>query len=185
MGTGKFASWGAEGDWVDHDYGNIFFRQPMEHGHRLVIGPSQGHVDLMLDLARQWRGKQWYALYVLLESRTGAMPGRYQSPRFDELGLQMFLTRYRAFFESSGQHHVWVGSPSNEGLLIYDQHNVIFAYGDLANYERVLRSRGFAEREFWFPMPHAHQYPNCEDEETDLFQRFRWDHFPLQPADEW
>ena len=181
----KFMSYDVNIEGVPHDYGNIYFRQAMEHGERLVIGPSHGHVDLMLELARQWREREWYVLYVLLQSQTGARPGRYQSPRFDELGLQMFFARYRNFFESSGQHHVWVGSTSDKGLLIYDQHNVIFGYGDLAAYERVLNSKGFSRKEFWFPMPHSHAFPPAQDVEARLFRQFEWEYFPLQPADEY
>ncbi len=184
---GKFESFDDSKEWVDHDYGNVFFRQPTSSEDRLVIGPSSAHVETMLALARTWQSPQFYVLYVLLVSQSGAEPGRYQSPPIDSVeDLQLFFSTYEAFFESDGRHHVWVGSPSHEGFLIYDQHNVVFAYGDLSRYEQVLVARQFTPCEFWFPCPHSHCYPpaNIEREEAVL-RHFPWQHFPLQEADEW
>ena len=57
----------------------------------------------------------------------------------------------------------------DHGLLVYDQHNVIFAYGPLDDFKLILESRGFHEAEFWFPAPHAHSYlPENDDEEERL-----------------
>lgn len=183
----KFAIFSESKEWVAHDYGSIFFRQPMSSGERLVIGPSRGHVEVMLALAQTWRTQQYYALYVLLVPHSRAEPGRYQSPLMESFeDLQTFFYTYEAFFETDGRHHVWIGSPSNGGLLIYDQHNVIFAYGDLPRYEQVLASRSFLRREFWFPCPHRHSYPatNVQQEE-ELLRHFAWQHSPLQEGDEW
>ena len=43
-------------------------------------------------------------------------------------------------------------------LLIYDQHEWIWAYGDLPAYTRVLQGRGFTEGEVVLPVPHSHSY---------------------------
>jgi hypothetical protein len=174
-------------EWVAHDYGNVFFRQPMSSGERLVIGPSREHVEVMLSLAKTWRTQQFYALYVLLVSHSGAELGRYQSPLIQSFeDLQVFFYTYESFLESDARHHIWIGSPSNDGLLIYDQHNAIFAYGDLSRYEQVLSSRRFSRDEFWFPFPHSHSYPatNVQQEE-ELLRHFLWQWSPLQEGDEW
>jgi hypothetical protein len=183
----KFAVFNEAKEWIAHDYGNIFFRQPMSSGERLVIGPSSGHVDVILDLARKWRTQEFYILYVLLVSRTGAESGRYQSPLIESFeDLQVLFHTYEAFFESDGRHHIWVGSPTNDGLLIYDQHNVLFAYGDLSRYEEILTSRGYSRREFWFPSPHSHSYePTNDQQEEQLLRHFPWQRTPLQVGDEW
>ena len=46
----KFGVFNESKEWVAYDYGNIFFRQPMSSGERLVIGPSSEQVELMLGL---------------------------------------------------------------------------------------------------------------------------------------
>jgi hypothetical protein len=184
---GKFDVFNEAKAWVAHDYGNVFFRQPMSSGERLVIGPSSQHVELMLALARTWPIQQFYALYVLLISHSGADSGRYQSPLIDSFeDLEVFLYTYETFLESDGRHHIWIGSPTNDGLLVYDQHNVIFAYGDMSRYEQVLASRGFSQREFWFPCPHRHAYPPTNvQQEQELLRHFSWQRSPLQEGDEW
>lgn len=184
---GKFGVINESNEWVDHDYGNVFFRQPMSSGERLVIGPSAKHIDVMLALAETWGTQQFYVLYVLLVSHSGAELGRYESPLIESNeNLQVFFNAHENFFESDGRHHVWIGSPANDGLLIYDQHNVLFAYGDLSRYEQVLATRNFSRREFWFPCPHSHSYPatNVQQEE-DVLRHFPWRHSPLQEGDAW
>lgn len=187
MYSGKLTSLNGEGALVDHDYGDIFFRQPMEWGERLVIGPSNNQVEIMLSLAQTWDSYQFYILYVLLVSHSGAEPGRYQSPLIESLPeLQSFFETYASFFEHDGRHHIWIGSPLNEGLLVFDQHNVIFAYGNLARYERLLVEKEFSQHEFWFPGPHGHGYPpNNVQHEEKLLRHFSWQYSPLQDGDEW
>jgi len=184
---GKFTSLNESKEWITHNYGNVFFRQPMSAGERLVIGPSRAHVELMLSLAQTWRTQRFYVLYVLLVSHSGAELGRYQSQLIESFeDLQVFFYTYETFLESDGRHHIWIGSPSNDGLLIYDQHNVIFAYGDLSLYEQALTSRSFTRGEFWFPSPHSHSYPptNVQQEE-ELLRHFPWQRSALQEGDEW
>ena len=183
----KLASLNQSKDWIAHDYGNVFFRQPTSSSERLVIGPSNHHVELMLALAHTWPTQQFYVLYVLLVQHTEAEPGRYASPLVDSFeDLQAFFYTFEKFLESDARHHVWIGSPANDGLLVYDQHNVVFAYGDLAHYEQVLGSRGFSRREFWFPSPHHHAYPGSNVPHLDeLLRYFSWQRSPLHQGDEW
>ncbi len=159
----------------------------MSAGERLVIGPSDNHLDMMVALAGTWSTQEFYVLYVLLISHTGSQPGRYQSPLFESFeDLQMFLYSYEQFLQTDGRHHLWIGSPTNDGLLIYDQHDVIFAYGDLSRYESVVKGQSFSERDFWFPVPHGHNYPatNAKPEE-ELLRHFDWRYSPLKEGDEW
>lgn len=178
-----------EGDeHVPHDYGNVFFEEPCGESTRLVIGPSTDQVDLLMDLAAELQGNPWYVLYVLLVPRQGnRKSGRYQSQPFaSHAQLSAFLAAFRGYFEGDGRHHVWVGSAANDGFLVYDQHNVVFAYGPIDRFREILESRGFYEREFWFPSPHAHSYaPEHDGEEERLMAEIAWEHSPLQPGDEW
>ena len=170
----------------DFDYGSIYFRDVHENYERLVIGATRGHVNLMEELCSGWSGN-WYALYVLVISRTGRKEGRYQSQIFEQLlDLQIFNGMHQDFIEGDGRHHYWIGSTSNEGNLVFDEHNVIFAYGDLDAYEEKLKSKGFKEERFWFPVPHRHHYHATNDQkEDDLFEAQEWELFPLQEQDRW
>jgi hypothetical protein len=176
------------GEHVPHDYGNLYFVEPCGTGDRLVIGPSKDHVELLIELAAELKGNPWFVLYVLLVPRLGKrQPGRYQSEPFqDHFSLATFMRGFRAFFEGDGRHHVWIASAQNDGVLVYDQHNVIFAYGPLERFKALLSSRGFRECEFWFPCPHAHGYaPENDAEEERLMADVEWKHFPMAPDDDW
>jgi hypothetical protein len=168
------------------DYGQVFFQEKTSGGDRLVIGSKDGHVDLMEALCSNWPDG-WYVLYILVVSRTGRKEGRYQSPLFDDFtAVQVFNGTHQTFLEGDGRHHYWIGTPSNAGLLVYDQHNVIFAYGDLDHYKGILRARGFREQEFWFPAPHQHHYHMINDQlEDELFAATDWEFHPLQEQDQW
>lgn len=172
---------------IDFQYGNHFFRQPCGDSFRLVISTSGSYVELLKRMARQFSVEQFYILYVLLLSHAGREPGRYQSSLLeDDTQLDHFLDTFQEFLEGDGRHHVWVGGPGSTDLLVYDQHDVVFAYGNLDRFEESLRSAGFQEQEFWFPVPHMHSYdPANSSVEEKLLQADDWKYFELQPGDEW
>jgi hypothetical protein len=145
MTSAKFGQVDADAEHVPHDYGNLYFEQSCGPTVRLVIGPTDGHVELLMELATEMQGEPWYVLFVLVLSRRGAhLPGRYQSEPFEtHAALAAFLSAFRGYFETDGRHHVWVGSPADGGNLVYDQHNAIFAYGPLERFKGILQARGF------------------------------------------
>ena len=172
---------------VPYDYGNIYFEQPCGDGFRLVIGPSANHIEVLTELAAVFQ-QPWFILYVLLVPRQGNHePGRYQSGPFEtHSDFADFLQKFRDFFEDDGRHHIWVGTTTGNGLLVYDQHNVIFGYGPLDRFKRILAARGFRESDFWFPSPHSHAFqPKYDVDEERLMSAIEWKYFPLQPGDEW
>jgi hypothetical protein len=183
----KFASLDEHGNGLDHDYGDRYFRQPCGDSHRLVIGASGSNVKLLDQLATKFTIQQFYILYVLLLSHAGRPPGRYQSPLIaNHEDLQLFIWTFQNFFERDGRHHVWIGSPNSPDLLIYDQHDVIFAYGNVGAFESVLRENGFTESEFWFPSPHVHSFdPANVNAEDELMAYFDWTYFELRDGDQW
>ncbi|MGC1274983.1 MAG: hypothetical protein WBC44_14860 [Planctomycetaceae bacterium] len=181
----KFSVVTLDGAHAPHDYRNRFYRQPTSDPDRLVIGASGSNVDLLGTLAARFAEQPYFVLYVLLVSHTEHKLGRYQSPSLSFEELWAFLDQHREFLEGDGRHHVWVGSPGAD-LLVYDQHDLIFAYGSLDAFEDVLLNRGFTEEEFWIPAPHSHSFPpaNIPRQEA-LLDHFPWQHFDLQPGDEW
>lgn len=153
---------------------------------RLVIAPSSDHVRLISELTRLMRPPFW-VLYVLLVPRTDRnRPGRYQSPRPLSVNqLADFLSRFREYFEHDARHHIWISEASGSSLLVYDNHNVIYAYGPLEGYLQQLRLKGFEEAsEVVFPKPHSHHYnPEYDKDETDIINYLPWTLSPLKEPD--
>lgn len=163
-----------------HRYRNVFARQQTTGPERLVIGASSEHVSVMLRLAQKTRGP-FEVLYVLAVSVSGREPGRYQSPAPMELAaVTELLTRYEQFIEGDGRHHVWLIGRDYESCLVYDNHNIMYAYGPLDAFERVLRVLGFSEGEVAIPSPHTHHYhAQNADVEQAFLSEMDWIHYPL------
>lgn len=167
-------------------YPNVYAVEQTTGPERLIVGPASDHVEVLLSLAELWR-EDYFLLYVLLVPRLGKRePGRYQSPgplSFEEVAT--FCRRFAPFLQGDGRHHLWIGSTTNAGLLIYDRHEWIWAYGDIPAYVGVLTSRGLTEGEVVLPVPHSHAYNAAFDAaEDELAGAWEWSHFPLQPGDE-
>ncbi|MCP4542989.1 MAG: hypothetical protein GY832_38215, partial [Chloroflexi bacterium] len=151
------------------------------------IGPTSGQIALLCDLASVFPERKYYFLYVLLLSHADNRKGRYQSPPIESYqDLELFLWTFQTFFEQDGRHHIWVASVASDDLLVYDQHNVIFAYGNIDGFEERLRELGYEEKEFWFPVPHAHTYPAANvHQEQGVLEYYDWHWSELQEGDEW
>ena len=178
-----------EGDWpqLPVRYSDIYAVEQTTGPDRLVIGPSGRHVEVLLSLAQVWQ-RDYYVLYVLMVPRQGTRePGRYQSPgplSFDQVAT--FCRKFAPFLEGDGRHHLWIGSAVSAGLLIYDHHDWLYAYGDLSEYTRVLQSQGFTEGSIRLPSPHTHGYnARFDDVEDELINYCKWRYSPLQPGDDY
>ncbi len=180
----KFTSYDKLGHEITHDYGKIY--EISANGKQLKIAASKNQVDLLLKLAVSIT-PPFYILYVLVVTRHDNEHGRYQSPLLEtKEELNDFLTEYTEYFETDARHHIWICTIDNSGRFIYDQHNVIFAYGQLDNYITILQSEGFKDQEFSFPAPHAHAYNQSNDKfEESILQHWDWDFSPLAEEDEY
>jgi hypothetical protein len=71
-------------------------------------------------------------------------------------------------------------------MLIYDHHDWLWAYGDLAAFTEVLAALGFTDGEIELPAPHCHYYHSDYDAaEEELASYWNWSYFPLQPGDDY
>lgn len=176
----KFSAGDFNSPEIEYDYGNVFELA----GSSLKVSASKKQVELLAELIKDLV-PPFYVLYVLVVSRTGKELGRYQSPIFEsETELLEFLTKFKSFFETDGRHHIWIGTVENNGLLVYDQHNVIFAYGDNEKYIKRLIENEYAEKSFSFPAPHVHSFHEENDKfEIEMFHQFDWQFFPLKEND--
>lgn len=186
VGAYKFGSLSASGDEAPFQYANCWAVENTTGPSRLVIAPAGRYIELITRLLAVMR-EPFGVLYVLLVPRAGGENGRYQSPapiNFSE--LEMFLWQYQELFEKDARQHLWIGSADNSSLLVYDNHDVIYAYGPLADFESILRANGLTQCEsVAFPVPHAHKYNVEFDEQArDIMKHWEWIRFPLQESDD-
>ena len=165
-------------------YPDVFEVQSFPDWGRVAIGSRSGEVELLLELCRSWGGS-FGVLFVLLTSRRGYEPGRYESPSLDHGELGVFLERFSRFIEQDGRHHLWILSTEGEGPLVFDNHNLIYAYGQLGDLTALLESRGYSAGEVSIPDPHSHHYHSQFDEEEEsMMTLWDWKRFPLAPGDD-
>jgi len=175
---------------------SLFDDVPYQHPHlwqieqttaqpRLVLAPRSDQIALLRALSRRLP-EPYYVLYMLVTARGESQEGRYQTtePLFRE-DLEHFLESFQAFFERDGRHHLWIGSVYSSELLVYDNHNIIYAYGPLPTYQAVAREFGLGEGELVMPYPHTHHYHAEFDASVPQLLNFTaWTHFPLQEGDD-
>jgi hypothetical protein len=175
---------GKDENEVSFDYGNIFEKEQAETYNRLVIGASSGHVDLIIGMIENLM-PPFYILYVLVASRGEHEDGRYQSPLImSKKELINFLSHFRDYFETDGRHNVWIGTLDNSGSLIYDQHNIIYAYGPTEKWKHELVIKGFKEETLQCPFPHSHHFNYENDKyEDEIINYWNWRFFELADQD--
>jgi hypothetical protein len=166
------------------EYPNIWAREKTSGPHRLSIAPRSDYAQLLGKLSGCME-PPFLLLYVLAIPRGGGEPGRYQSNySFSPTQLQQFLSEYSEFLEKDARHNLWIRS--DDGMLVYDRHNVIYAYGPLEQFVAVLDLAGLTEsNEVRFPSPHAHHYhPDFDSDERRILHDEEWTISPLRPGDE-
>jgi len=170
-----------------HVYPNVWTdEKTSDGGSRLLIAPSTDHVGLLIQLLQPMPEPFWL-LYVLIVNRGESELGRYQSPAPQTRdGAERFLEDFRTFLEKDGRHNLWIASASSSEMLIYDRHNVIYAYGSLSKWQLVLSEMRFSEVPLIrIPSPHSHHYHQSMDgEERRMVGHWDWNRTPLMPSDE-
>ncbi len=151
---------------------------------RLRIGVGRGGVALLLDLARGC-AERWWVLYVLTTTRCDHGLGRYQSDLHAWTDVEAFFRRFADFVEGDGRHQVWLSAEDGTCLLVLDQHDILYAYGDLDGYERLLRGRGFRPGAVTIPEPHFHHYRGRFDGDEDaVLAWWTWRRSVLRDGDD-
>jgi hypothetical protein len=165
---------------------NLYQKESYPNFSRLVIGCKSKEIPLILEFCKKMEGP-FGVLHVLLASRLGKESGRYQSPypmTYEE--LEFFLYEHQEYFEQDGRQNIWVSSISGEGQFIFDNHNYIYAYGNIDSYITDLTNIGFSEGEISIPDPHCHNYhKEFDSKEEDVNKAFDWLYSPLQESDDY
>lgn len=112
-------------------------------------------------------------LYVLVVSRGRSEPGRYQSEQLSRGQLDSLFQQFGQFWDGDGRHSVWVRS-SDDGMLVYDRHNLIYAYGPLQLFKSILEDFGYTfTPSISLDFAHQHSYHEEFDHlERELTTRF-------------
>jgi hypothetical protein len=184
---GKFA-WFDGTEWSPYVYPNVWATEKTTGPERLVIAPATDQIRVLTDLADALP-EPFGLLYVLLIPRGGGFdePGRYQlRTTLSRESLRIFLDMFCDFLEGDGRHHLWVMSLPEQQTLVYDNHNVLYAYGPLAEYSERLAKLGLTEApSVHYPAPHAHNYrPEFDTAERAISEWGEWLRFPLAPGDD-
>jgi hypothetical protein len=125
-------------------------------------------------------------LYVLVVPRGDREAGRYQSPNpVSRQDLLSFLNRFEHFLESDGRHNLWVASIGEPDLLVYDRHNLVYAYGRLEHFKKILEAKAIAEtQQVKIPSPHVHYYhEEYDQDESRLLGHWNWKRSSLRNQD--
>lgn len=168
-------------------YGDVWAAEETTGGgRRLMIAPLNGQTKVLAALLNSMTGPLW-VLYVLVVPRGRGEPGRYQcrAPQTAS-AVETFLSEFSKFLERDGRHNLWIASESGSETLIYDRHNVIYAYGPLTSRRLILATKGFHEvPDIRLPSPHSHHYhANLDPEEARLLAYWDWHRTPLKESDE-
>lgn len=179
----KFGTYN-EGVYTEYYYQNCWTLEQYSNFERIAVGPKDNQVELMHHIVREFE-PPYYILYVLVVSRCDNELGRYQCPYpldFDE--IVSFCKNFKDYFETDGRHHVWIGSVKSNQLVVYDNHNIIYIYGDTQKNQRLLTDLGYKEGLVQMPVPHVHLY-NVENDnyEIEIMKYWEWIKFPLGEQD--
>jgi hypothetical protein len=170
-----------EDDWVAHAHPRTFIREATTGPERLRIGMSGGSLETirtLLELLGEWLT----LLYVLHTPHGESQPGRYQSPELSHGEVVELLDRFTTYLTSDARHDLWLRG--DEGLLVWDRHDVGYFYGDLAAAEERLRAAGYGEGAVSIPSPHAHHYHAAFDaDQHSLLAAYEWIWSELRPQD--
>jgi hypothetical protein len=173
-------------DDQEYFYPNTWAWEKTSDQHRLAVAPRSNYVATLLRHVERMSGP-FFVLYVLVVARGGAETGRYQSVELQSREtLQGFLHEFKAFFEQDGRHHLWIRSASDAAMLVYDRHNIIYAYGPLEEFRGILFEIGLEEsKSIGTPDPHIHHYnESLDSEERRLLGYWEWDRTPLRDQDD-
>jgi hypothetical protein len=176
------------GNFVDgltepYQYPNVFEQEQTTGPDRLKIGATDAHSSLLYQLAGILN-PPFYLLFVLHVSRCDQPTGRYTSPDLQWDHVNGFFAEHIEFLEADARYDLWIHSVPENATLVWDRHNLIFAYGPLDEFRRILLREGLEECPVEIPVPHTHFYhPELDDFELRILNHFDWRYTPLTDAD--
>jgi hypothetical protein len=172
-------------DWIEYEYPAVYERERLKGGvERIVAGFPKGGLPLFLSLV-DCLEPPFHILYVLHTPRGEGEPGRYQSPKLGRDEVQAFFKGFADYLLNDARFDIWVYSITERATLVWDQHNLIYAYGSLDRFISILQEYGFTYKETRIPCPHQHNYrAEYDNQAAAVLSAFDWTRTPLEPEDE-
>ena len=170
---------------VAWNYEPSYARQVVGGVERLVIAPGPTPVTLLRELLPMLPDPVW-VLYVLITPRSDALAGRYQSAKpHTQEEIVALLDRFENYLSNDGRHNLWLAAPPS-GQLVFDRHEVIYAYGPIAEIVVRMKDKGFAEVDMIrVPVPHSHHFrEDLDADEQAVLTHWDWMHSELQETDD-
>jgi hypothetical protein len=158
----------------------VWLREEVDDQERLRIGAGVGTIALLRALAAPLREPLFLQVVMRVPQRVEA--GRWESIPLTQPELDRFTQRYGELFEDDARAQLWVGELDGAGMLVLDEHDLIYAYGPLTRFERVLGEQDYAPGDPRVPEPHQHRYSKQFDELEDRLRRL-WPWSQILPLD--
>jgi len=160
----------------------LFALEPSTGQDRLRIGGGQDSPRLLAALA----SRLTEPLYILVVNRGRvSTEGRYESTPKSLAEVLEFIDEYHDLFAHDCRADLWVGSVVSDGLVVLDEHDFVFAYGELDLFSDELLALGYRAGHLELPFPHEHRFHDeLDSHEESLANRSDWNRiFPLQESD--
>lgn len=173
-----------ESPWLP---GKVFARDMRGSVQCLRIATTDNQIQLLDTLIDKMPPSFWL-LYILVVPRGEGEPGRYQSSEpLTKESLEAFLAPFRNFFEVDDRFNIWIKAESGPALLVWDRHDLIYAYGFEEEWAQDLQRVGWIEVDpaaISIPYPHAHHYHEMfDDDARAVLAAIKWDYTPLREQD--
>jgi hypothetical protein len=162
----------------------VWKRETVDGRERLAIGAGLETLTLVRALA--WELKEPLSVLVVMRvPRVAEAPGRWESEPYNHAALERFLDRFGELFEDDGRADLWIGETQGDGLLVLDEHDVVYAYGPVQRIQTILNRRGYARGAPTVPVPHEHRYHRHFDDLERQLEHWAWRRvLPLEDVEE-
>jgi len=170
--------------WEEHTFPRVLRRNTTNVGtERITAGVPSGEDTAFARLLCATE-PPYQLLYVLHTPRGEGASGRYQSPALEASQLRDFLLKYRDLLRFDSRFDLWGHSAQDQATVVWDRHNILYAYGPLDLFESELRSLGYSDGDVDASFPHEHYYrAELDHLAKDLLARFDWNVTPLRSED--
>lgn len=173
-----------ENEWREHNFDALFNQEECGPSARLVAGIPHGDSRIFEQMVCSLE-PPYYLLYVLHTSRGEGEIGRYQAGEVSQARLREFLNRFSTFFAADARFDLWAHSPADNATIVWDRHNLLYAYGPLERISTQLSELGYTDGNPVIPGPHLHHYREEMDiQATEILSAFEWTWSPLRAEDE-
>lgn len=171
--------------WVEHCHPATFKTETTSDGGKRLVAGVAGSDPVIFERLAESMAPPYFLLYLLHTPRGEGLAGRYQSPPLGVKELRAFLERYSAFLAGDARFDIWLHSPGDNATVVWERHNLVYAYGPIERFASALHKLGFEPGAPTIAFPHLHHYREEFDADAaDVLKRFEWRYSPLQPEDE-